>query len=54
MAEEEYILRENLYFPNEILLLLAQAGFGEVTVRGGYADTAPTADDTMLVFVARA
>ena len=53
MAEEDHILRENLYFRNEILLLLAQAGFADVTVRGGYADVAPTADDTTLVFVAR-
>jgi SAM-dependent methyltransferase len=54
VAEEEHLLRENLYFRNEILLLLAQAGFGDVTVRGGYADVAPTANDTTLVFVARA
>ena len=54
VAEEEHTLRENLYFRNEILLMLAQAGFAEVTGRGGYADAPPTADDTMLVFVARA
>ena len=54
VAEEEHNLRENLYFRNEILLLLAQAGFAEAMVRGGYTDAAPTADDTMLVFVARA
>ncbi len=54
VGEEEHSLRENLYFRNEILLLLAQAGFEKSTVRGGYADAAPTVDDTMLVFVARA
>jgi hypothetical protein len=52
-AEEEHTLRTGLYFRNELLLLLAQAGFGEVTVRGGYTDAAPTAEDMRLVFIAR-
>jgi hypothetical protein len=52
-AEEEHTLQETLYFRNELLLLLAQAGFADVAVHGGYTDAAPTADDTMLVFVAR-
>jgi SAM-dependent methyltransferase len=53
VAEEEHVLRENLYFRNEILELLAQAGFTEITVRGRYTDAAPTADATLLLFVAR-
>ncbi len=53
VSEEEHILRENLYFRNELVLLLDQAGFGEVTVSGGYTDAAATAADTFLVFVAR-
>ena len=53
VAEEEHTLRENLYFRNEVLLLLAQASFEEVAVRGGYTDAAPTANDTTLVFIAR-
>ena len=53
VGDEEHSLRENLYVRNELLVLLERAGFAEVTVRGGYADAAPTAEDTMLVFVAR-
>jgi SAM-dependent methyltransferase len=53
VAEEEHTLRENLYFRNEILLLLAQAGFGDVTVRASYTEAAPTADNAMIVFIAR-
>jgi hypothetical protein len=34
---------------NEVLLLLEQAGFGTVTVYGGYTDAVATADDTFLV-----
>lgn len=53
VAEEEHTLRENLYFRNEVLLLLAQVGFGDVEVRGGYTDAAPTAEDPEIVFIAR-
>jgi hypothetical protein len=53
VAEEEHTLRENLYFRNELLLLLAQAGFADVAVRGGYTDAAATTEHTMVVFVAR-
>jgi SAM-dependent methyltransferase len=53
VAEEEHALKTNLYFRNELLLMLEQAGFGDVKVRAGYTDAAPTADDTMLVFIAR-
>ena len=53
VAQEDRLLQENLYFRNEILLLLADAGFAEVSVRAGYSVRQPTADDTMLVFIAR-
>jgi SAM-dependent methyltransferase len=53
VAEEEHTFVATLYFRNELLLLLAQAGFGEVTVHGGYTDAAATAEHTTLVFVAR-
>ena len=33
--------------------MLTAAGFVEVEVRAGYSNSAPTADDTMLVFMAR-
>jgi SAM-dependent methyltransferase len=53
MLEEEHTMVSIRYLRNEVLLLLAQAGFGEVTVFGGYTDAVATADDTFLVFVAR-
>jgi SAM-dependent methyltransferase len=53
VAEEEQILQESLYFRNELLLLLAQAGFGDVAVRAAYTDAAATAEHTALAFVAR-
>ena len=53
VTQEERLLQENLYFRNEILLLLANAGFADVSVRAGYSGRKPTADDTMLVFIAR-
>lgn len=53
VAEEEHTLRENLYFRNEILLLLGQAGFGAITVQEGYTAAAAEAEQTMLVFSAR-
>jgi hypothetical protein len=53
VEREDRLLQENLYFRNEILLLLANAGFADVTVRAGYSAKEPTADDTILVFIAR-
>ena len=46
-------MQEKLYFRNEVLLLLAQAGFGEITVQGGYTAEPATPEQTMLVFSAR-
>lgn len=53
VAQDEHSLQENLYFCPELLFLLAQAGFEDVAVHGGYGGRAATAEDTMLVFVAR-
>lgn len=53
VAEEEHSLQENLYFRNELLLLLLQAGFMDVTLYGGYTDAVATPEHTTLVFVAR-
>jgi hypothetical protein len=53
VEREDRLLRENLYFRNEILLMLAQAGFADVSVRAGYSTREPAADDTMLGFIAR-
>lgn len=52
-TEEEHTLEESLYFRNELLVLLARAGFEEVAVRGGYTEVAATAEDLMVTFIAR-
>jgi hypothetical protein len=51
-AAEEYTLREDIYFKNELLLMLKVAGFREITVHGDYTDEPPTADHKELVFTA--
>ena len=53
VSEEEHILRENLYFRNELVLLLDQAGFGEVTARGATPTQRQRQPTPSLVFVAR-
>lgn len=49
---EEYTLRGNMYFKNELLLMLKVAGFREITIQGDYTDEAATADHVDLVFTA--
>ena len=51
--EEQHTLQENLYFCPELKLMVAQAGFGDVTIFRAYTDALATAEDTMLVSVAR-
>ena len=53
IAEEEHTLRSSLYFRNEVLGLLAQAGFADVSVQGGYAAAEATAEHAMVIFIAR-
>jgi len=53
VATGEYRLSMRGYFRDELLLLLERAGFGDVEVRAGYVDEAPTADSETLVFIAR-
>ena len=52
VAQEEYILRGNMYLMQEMLLMLKVAGFRDITVHGDYTDHPATADDAELVFVA--
>lgn len=52
-AAEDRTLTINLYFRNELVLLLEQAGFADVRIEGDHNDLPPTADDEFLVFVAR-
>jgi len=53
VKEEEYSLRINLYFPQEIPLMLDEAGFRDVAVEAGYTGRPATADDGWVAFVAR-
>lgn len=52
-AAEERTLTINLYFRNELLLMLERAGFASVEVEGDHNDRPATADDEFLVFVAK-
>ena len=52
-AEEDRTLTINLYFRNELLLMLERAGFTSVEVPGDHHDRPATADDDFLVFVAK-
>jgi len=53
VEQEEHLLAENLYFRDELLLLLSRAGFNDVTVEAGYSGQPATAEHTVLTFVAR-
>jgi SAM-dependent methyltransferase len=52
VTSEEYTLRGNMYFKNELLLMLKTAGFQEINVHGDYTDQLATADHEELVFTA--
>jgi len=52
VASEEYTLRGNMYFKNEVLLMLQVAGFRDISVYGDYTDEPATADHEELVFEA--
>jgi SAM-dependent methyltransferase len=53
VKEEAYRLKESLYFAQEVLLLLEEAGFRDAAVEGGYTGRPATADDPIVTFVAR-
>jgi SAM-dependent methyltransferase len=53
VAQEEHALRENLYFAQELLLMLADAGFEGVTIEAGYERRPAAPDDGFVVIVAR-
>jgi hypothetical protein len=56
VSEETSRLGESLYFVPEILLLLEDAGFPQVSLEGGhggYAGEPVTPDDPVVMFVAR-
>jgi SAM-dependent methyltransferase len=53
VQREEHMLHIDFYFKNELLLLLAGAGFEDVAVHGDHSGEAPTGDDDFIAFVAR-
>jgi SAM-dependent methyltransferase len=53
VAAGEHRLTMRMYFRDELVLMLRNAGFTEVDVRGGYPGEEPTADNDFLVFIAR-
>jgi SAM-dependent methyltransferase len=53
LAREEHALSMRMWFRDELVLMLRDAGFASVDVRAGYTDRPPTADDDVLVFAAR-
>jgi hypothetical protein len=53
LKEEIHTQRYEEYGKNELVLLLEQAGFGDIQIFGDYSDEPGTADHTALVFVAR-
>lgn len=53
VEEEERTLTSNIYFKNELLMMLKQAGFDDVTILGDFMEMAATAEHGVLVFIAR-
>ena len=51
-ASEQYVLQGNMYFKNQMLLLLGMAGFQTLSLHGGYMDQPASVDDRELIFVA--
>jgi SAM-dependent methyltransferase len=53
IGQEEYTLLERLYFRNELLAMLAVAGFRDIRALGDYTQNDAIPDTSILVFVAR-
>lgn len=53
IGEEERILTSNIYFKNEVLMMLNQAGFEEISVQGDYTEAEATLEHDVLVFIAQ-
>lgn len=52
VKEESYMLKSCLYFAQEILMMLTDAGFRDVVVEGYYTGMPATGDDANVIFVA--
>jgi SAM-dependent methyltransferase len=53
LADEKHEVRMTMYFKDEIVLMLEEAGFRDVRVLGHHNDAEPTSDDDFIVFVAK-
>ena len=53
IAEEEYTLREQMYFKNEVVMMLERAGFQDISVQGDYTEESATPDHSELIYIAR-
>ena len=53
VEHDEHRLRLNLYFRNELLVMLERTGFVDIDVRADYTQDPPNADTEFLVFAAR-
>lgn len=53
IGQEERSLKGSLYFKNELVMMLENAGFRGIEVFGGYDEVPAKREDTNLVFVAR-
>ncbi len=53
VREETSILHESLYFAQEVVQLLREAGFTAIDIEGGYTGQPATPDDGVVMFVAR-
>jgi SAM-dependent methyltransferase len=53
VGQDEHIISIRMYFRDELLLMLGNAGFSDVHVTGDYTGEEPTADHEFLVYHAR-
>jgi SAM-dependent methyltransferase len=53
VTQEEHRLAINLYFAQELVLMLEDAGFADVAIEGDYTGVPASADDGNVVYVAR-
>ena len=52
-AEEQHRLAINIYFAQELVLMLEDAGFADVVIEGDYTGVQASGDDGNVVYVAR-
>ena len=53
IATEGNVLQENVYFAQELVLMLRAAGFVDIRIEGLYSGDTASADDSTIVYVAR-